>query len=136
MSENTREPSTSTWLQTSFFIASSGLTQGPPVRLHPGELKIAHLQTKTFRFLCCEIHGIEPLRRTEDNGIFYNLARACIDVGQLEAGNAGTFHPLKIFCDSFFVTLLLVQCHQVLGQASGGRILNPSRSESKFWPKV
>jgi hypothetical protein len=36
-----RGPVTRVSLQTSFFIASPGFTQGPPVSLQPGELKIA-----------------------------------------------------------------------------------------------
>ncbi len=36
--ENFRGPSTRVSLQTSFFMASAGFTQGPPVSLHPPEM--------------------------------------------------------------------------------------------------
>ena len=38
--ENFRGPSTRVSLQTSFFMACSGFTQGPPVSLHPPEVCI------------------------------------------------------------------------------------------------
>ena len=39
--ENSFPPSTTVWLHTTFFMASSGFTQGPAVSLHPPEAAMA-----------------------------------------------------------------------------------------------
>ena len=54
-------PTTSICLQTSFFIASSSFTQGPPVSLQPGELamviSMSRLSAKLMAYLKASFHS-------------------------------------------------------------------------------
>ena len=97
-----RGPSTVVSLQTSFFIACSGFTQGPPVSLQPAELKIAISKPNRSASAAACRTASSHSGRAKQNFLLHRLSAAGGNIRQLHSANANALHPLQIFGDAFF----------------------------------
>ena len=99
---NGRPPSTRSSLHASFFIACSGLTQGPPDSLKPGGAGDGEFQAQLGGGFYGQLDGPAPIRgHVGDAGLD---ARGCMEGGveELYAAEAYAVHPLEVGTDAFF----------------------------------
>src|SRR5262245_7278650 len=112
---NVRGPITIVSLHTSFFMACSGLTHGPPVSLHPGELKM--VISNPSRSASAALWRTASSHSGVPKTIFLSTVwppPEATSANWKPPMPARFIHSRSLVMPSL-VTLLLVQCHQVLG---------------------
>ena len=125
-----RGPSTSVWLQTSFFIACSGLTHGPPVSLQPAELKIdissPNRSASDAAWRTASIHSGVPHKSFLSTVWPLPEETSAICMPPIPTR---FIHSRSLVIPSL-VTLPPVQCHHVRGLAESGGFWKPRTSAS------
>ena len=120
-----RGPTTRVSLQTTFFIPSSGLTQGPAVSLQPPEAAMAISRPRR------SASAAECLKASFHSGVI-QTSRFSVNCGTprlpsnicIPAMPTRFIHSRSAVMPSL-VTLPFSQCHQTRGRAESGGLLNP-----------
>ena len=135
---NLRGPWTSVSLQTTFFIASSGFTQGPAVSLQPPEAAIAisrpnrSASAPAWWSASFQSGVIHTSRLSTNCGVARLPSNIC-----MPAMPTRCIHSRSAVMPSL-VTLPFIQCHQIRGLAESGGCSKPSSKSPpapvEFWP--